>query len=134
MAEKTLVTEKRRVLVVGSASLFGCAVGGLLESRGDGFDVTSVKTVEAAIEAAPKIKPDVIVFCLDRDDGRNGEALNRLRLMESYPARVIRCTLESNHLTIYDTKKITDASAEDLLAAVSRGSDEPVDNRRGETL
>ncbi|MEW6681407.1 MAG: hypothetical protein AB1451_00580 [Nitrospirota bacterium] len=134
MPEKTVVTEKRRVLVVGSASLFGCAVGGLLESRGDGFDVTSVKTVEAAIETAPKVRPDVIVFCLDRDDGRNGDALNRLRLMESFPARIIRCTLESNQLTIYDTKRITDATAEDLLAAVTRGSDEPVDNRKGETL
>src|SRR5574341_1745847 len=79
MPEKTVVTSKRRVLVVGSASLFGCAVGGLLENRGDGFDVTSVKTVEAAIETAPKLQPDVIVFCLDRDDGRNGDALNRLR-------------------------------------------------------
>jgi DNA-binding NarL/FixJ family response regulator len=103
-----------------------------LEHRGDGFDVTSVKTVEAAIEAAPKFNPDVIVFCLDRDDGRNGDALNRLRLMESFPARIIRCTLESNHLTIYDTKRISDATAEDLLAAVTRGSDEPVDNRKGE--
>jgi hypothetical protein len=52
--------------------------------------------------------------------------------MESFPARIIRCTLESNHLTIYDTKRISDATAEDLLAAVTRGSDEPVDNRKGE--
>jgi hypothetical protein len=37
------------------------------------------------------------------------------------------------HLTIYDTKRITDATAEDLLAAVTRGSDEPVDNQKGET-
>jgi CheY-like chemotaxis protein len=134
MPEKTLVTSKRRVLVVGSASLFGCAVGGLLEGRGEGFDVTSVKTVDAAIETAAKFRPDVIVFCLEQDDLRSDSALSRLRLMEAYPARIIRCTLESNHLTIYDTKRITDATAEDLLAAVGRGSDEPVENRKGETL
>ncbi len=132
MAEKTLVTSKRRVLVVGSASLFGCAVGGLLESRGDGFDVTSVKTVDAAIETAPKFRPDVIVFCLEQDDLRNDSALSRLRLMETYPARIIRCTLESNHLTIYDTKRINDATAEDLVAAVGRGSEDSLDNRKGE--
>jgi hypothetical protein len=132
MPEKTLVTSKRRVLVVGSASLFGCAVGGLLESRGDGFDVTSVKTVEAAIETAPKVKPDVIVFCLEQDDLRSDSALSRLRLMEAYPARLIRCTLESNHLTIYDTKRITDATTEDLVAAIGRGSDDSLDNRKGE--
>ena len=134
MSEKALVTSKRRVLVVGGASLFGCAVGGLLEGRGEALEVTSVKTVEAAIETAPKVRPDVIVFCLEQDDRRDASALNRLRLMETYPARIIRCTLESNHLTIYDTKRVTDATAEDLLAAVTRGSDEPVENRRGETL
>lgn len=132
MPEKTVVTSKRRVLVVGSASLFGCAVGGLLESRGDGFDVTSVKTVEAAIEAAPMVRPDVIVFCLEHDDLRTDRALGRLRLMETYPARIIRCTLESNHLTIYDTKRITDATTEDLVAAIGRGSDDSLDNQKGE--
>jgi chemotaxis response regulator CheB len=132
MDGETSVREKRRVLVVGSASLFGCAVGGLLESRGDGFDVASVKTVEAAIETAPKFRPDVIVFCIERDDLPSDGALNHLRLMDAYPARVIRCTLESNHLTIYDTKRITDATADDLLAAVGRGSEDSLDNRKGE--
>src|SRR3989337_935063 len=96
---------KRKVLVIGGATLFGHAVG-------------------AAIEAAPRFRPDVVLFCTDRDDLRNDTALQRLRLMEVYPARIIRCTLDANHLTIYDTTRIANATAEDLLAAVGRGNNE----------
>lgn len=96
-----------------------------MEAKGEGIQVESVNSVEAAIDAAPRFRPDVIVFCLDRDDARNGNALNRLRLMEAYPARIVRCTLEDNHLTVYDTRRITDATAEDLIAAVCGVSEAP---------
>lgn len=121
-----MVTPKKRVLVVGSASLFGCAVGGLLETKAAGIAVESVDTMEMAIEAAPRVRPHVIVFCLDRDDERSG-APSRLRLMEAYPARMILCTLDDNHLMVYDTRRIPDATPEDLIAAVCgdrEGSDD----------
>lgn len=124
-----MATSKRRVLVVGSESLFGRAVGGLLEkTKGGGLEVESVNTVEAAIETAPRFRPDVVVFCLEGNDPRNDAAFARLRLMESYPARVIRCTLQDNHLTIYDTRRIADATAEDLVAAVERVQEKPLDD------
>ncbi|HET8759732.1 MAG TPA: hypothetical protein VFN94_01595 [Nitrospiria bacterium] len=125
---------KTRVLVVGSGALFGAAVEGLLGAqRGDQVEVESVRTVEAAIEVAPRFQPDVIVFCLERDDPRDHNAWQRLRLMEVCPARVIRCTLESNHLTIYDTTRIVDATAEDLLSAVCDTAGSPAaTSRKGE--
>jgi hypothetical protein len=71
----------------------------------------------------------VIVFCIERDDLRNGRdsvnALRRLRLMEACPGRIIRCTLDNNNLTIYDTRRITDATAEDLLTAVCCADEGP---------
>jgi DNA-binding NarL/FixJ family response regulator len=125
---------RKKVLVVGSGALFGSAVKGLLGAqRGDQVEVESVRTVEAAIDVAPRFQPDVIVFCLERDDLRDQNAWQRLRLMEVYPARVIRCTLESNHLTIYDTTRIVDATAEDLLAAVCDIAGSPAaTSRKGE--
>jgi len=115
---------KRKVLVIGGATLFGHGVGGLLGAHRPGFETQQVPTVEAAIEAAPRFRPDVVLFCMDRDDLRNDAALQRLRLMEVYPARIIRCTLDANHLTIYDTTRIANATAEDLLAAVGRGNED----------
>jgi DNA-binding NarL/FixJ family response regulator len=115
---------KRKVLVIGGATLFGHGVGGLLDAHRPGFETQQVPTVEAAIEAAPRFRPDVVLFCMDRDDLRNDAALQRLRLMEVYPARIIRCTLDANHLTIYDTTRIANATAEDLLAAVRRGNED----------
>jgi hypothetical protein len=112
----------RKVMVIGGATLFGHGVGGLLDAHRPGFETRQVPTVEAAIDAAPQFRPDVVVFCADRDDLRHNAALHRLRLMEVYPARIIRCTLDANHLTIYDTTRIANATAEDLLAAVRRES------------
>jgi chemotaxis response regulator CheB len=125
---------RKRVLVVGSAALFGSAVEGLLGAQcGDLVEVESVRSVDGAIDAATRFKPDVIVFCLERDDGRNEGAWQRLRLMDAHPARIIRCTLENNHLTIYDTTRIADATAEDLLAAVGAVSETPsVTDGKGE--
>lgn len=96
----------------------------MLGAHRPGFETQQVPTVEAAIEAAPRFRPDVVLFCMDRDDLRNDAALQRLRLMEVYPARIIRCTLDANHLTIYDTTRIANATAEDLLAAVRRGNED----------
>jgi DNA-binding NarL/FixJ family response regulator len=134
MGGDAFVTAKRKVLVVGSASLFGSAVEGLLGTEGgERLEVESVGTVEAAIEAAPRFRPDVIVFCLERDDTRDEHALHRLRLMDVYPARIVRCTLEHNHLTVYDTKRITDATPEDLVAAVCRIGEDSLDyQKRGD--
>lgn len=108
----------RRVLVIGSASLFGHGVGGLLDAQRPGLETMQVPTVEAALDAAPRFRPDVVVFCSDRDDLRHDAALQRLRQMEVYPARIVRCTLDANHLTIYDTTRITNATADDFLTAV----------------
>jgi hypothetical protein len=132
MVGKTFVTAKRRVLVVGSASLFGSAMEGLLGAEcGDRLDVESVANVEAAIEAAPRFRPDVIVFCLERDDARDQSALHRLSLLNECPARIVRCTLEHNHLTVYDTRRITDATPEDLIAAVCQVGEDPLDYEKG---
>ncbi len=128
MAGDTFVTAKRRVLVVGGVSLFGSAVEGLLSTQcGERVEVESVGTIEAAIEAAPRFRPDVIVFCLERDDPRDQHAVQRLRLMDVCPARIVRCTLEHNHLTVYDTRRITDATPEDLVAAVCRIGEDSLD-------
>jgi hypothetical protein len=132
MVGKAFVTAKRRVLVVGSASLFGSAMEGLLEAEcGDRLDVESVANVDAAIEAAPRFRPDVIVFCLERDDARDQSALHRLSQLDGYPARIVRCTLEHNHLTVYDTRRITDATPEDLISAVCQVGEDPLDYEKG---
>ena len=124
---------KRKVLVIGSATLFGHGVGGLLDSRGDGLEIEQVPTVETAIDTAPRFRPDVVVFCVERDDLRDEEALKRLRLMEACPARIVRCTLDANHLTVYDTTRIKDATVEDLIDAVLRGGpdDQAINGREG---
>lgn len=112
----------RRVLVIGSASLFGHGLGGLLDAQRPGLETVQVPTVEAALDAAPRFRPDVVVFCSDRDDLWHDAALQRLRQMEVYPARIVRCTLDANHLTIYDTTRIANATADEFLAAVERES------------
>ncbi|MFZ5863819.1 MAG: hypothetical protein ACOYXR_13380 [Nitrospirota bacterium] len=123
---------KRKVLVVGGASLFGSVMEGLLgRACGDRVEVESVRTVEAAIEVAPRFRPDVIVFCLARADAPDQHAMQRLRLMDGYPARVVRCTLEHNHLTVYDTRRITDATPEDLIAAVCQVGEDSLDYQKG---
>jgi DNA-binding NarL/FixJ family response regulator len=124
---------KRKVLVIGSATLFGHGVGGLLDSRRNGLQIEQVPTVEAAIETAPRFRPDVVVFCVERDDLRDEEGFKRLRLMEVYPTRIVRCTLDANHLTVYDTTRIKDATVEDLIDAVLRSSsdDQTVNRREG---
>ena len=122
---------KRKVLVIGGATLFGHGVGGLLDSRRNGLQIEQVPTVETAIETAPRFRPDVVVFCVERDDLRDAEALKRLRLMDAYPTRIVRCTLDANHLTVYDTTRIKDATVEDLIDTVLRGgSDDQAINGR----
>ena len=101
----------------------------MLESRRNGLHIEQVPTVETALETAPRFRPDVVVFCVERDELRDEEGLKRLRLMEACPARIVRCTLDANHLTVYDTTRIKDATVEDLIDAVLRGgSDDQVSN------
>jgi len=111
---------KRKVLVVGNTSLFGQGMGRILETQGSDLEVEHVATVEDAVEAAPRFHPDVVVFCSDREGPRDEVSLQRLRLTDAYPPRIVRCTLDATHLTIYDTTRIRNATVDDLLEAVWR--------------
>lgn len=107
---------KRRILMISSRSLFGTGIISLLESKKDKILFERVPDVNSALRRCEAFRPDVVVYFKETRSPQEEALLQKL--ISRYPTRVIHCTLEENHLTIYDQTKIQNATVEDLLSAV----------------
>ncbi len=107
---------KKRLLVITKQSLFGTGIISLLEKEREHLEIKAVPDVKAALEVGDTFQPDVIVYYRETSLPEDKAMLQEL--ISRYPKRVIHCTLEANQLTIYDKKKIQNATVEDLMSAV----------------
>ena len=107
---------KRRLLLIATRSLFGTGIISLLKEQKDRLVIEKVPDVKTAIRICGAFKPDVVVDFRETSSP-DDQALMR-ELVSSYHARVVHCTLEANHLTIYDKTSIKNATVEDLMSAV----------------
>jgi hypothetical protein len=108
--------KKRRLLLIASESLFGTGIVGLLEERKDQLMIEKVPDVKTALAACGRSRPDVVVYFREKSVPEEERLLNEL--VGRHHTRLIHCTLEANHITIYDKKQIQNAAVEDLLSAV----------------
>ncbi len=109
--------DKRRLLLITTRSLFGRGVVRLLDGKRDELVIEKVPDLDAAMQTCPTFRPDVVVYFRER--GLPPEEWARLQdLVSRYHTRLIYCSLEANHLTIYDRTNIENATVDDLMAAV----------------
>jgi hypothetical protein len=113
--------QQRRLLVIGSQSLFGSGLVGLLKGREDQFVLETVPDIMSAITTYETFQPDTII-CFQ--DTRQSEQEHMLlhELIERVQTRVILCSLDANQLTIYHNRQIKNATVEDLISATLDGN------------
>ena len=107
---------KRRLLLIANQSLFGTGIVSLLGEQKDQLVIEKAPDIKTVLQTADQFRPDVIVYFRERTLPEE-EALLK-ELASRYHTRVVHCTLEANHLTIYDETKIQNATVEDLMFAV----------------
>jgi hypothetical protein len=108
--------KQRRLLVIGTRSLFGTGVMTLLERQMDHVTIDTAPDLKSAVEKPCAAAPDVIVYFKEKHVPEEQAVLQELGAR--YRARIISCTLEADQLTIYDQTKINHATVDDLMAAV----------------
>lgn len=108
--------KKRRLLLIATPFLFGTGIINLLEERKGPLVIERAPDIKTALETSDRFHPDVVVYFREKSLPEEETLLKDL--IARYHTRVICCTLEANHLTIYDKTKIENATVEDLLSAV----------------
>lgn len=108
--------QKRRLLLITTRSLFGTGIISLLEEQKEPLVIEKVPDVKTAHQICGTFKPDVVVDFRETSSQEDQSLLQEL--VSRYHTRVIHCTLEANQLTIYDKKRIKNATVEDLMSAV----------------
>jgi hypothetical protein len=96
--------------------LFGTGILSLLEQQGEDVVIERAPTLQEALGRDRPLPPDVIVYFKEKSVPLEQTLLQKLGAR--YGARVIHCTLEADHLTIYDQTQINHATVDDLMAAV----------------
>ena len=102
--------------MVTTQSLFGTGIISLLEEQKGQLVIEKVTDVKTAIQQCGAFKPDVVVDFRETSSPDDQALIQEL--VSRCHARVVHCTLEANHLTIYDETRIKNATVEDLLSAV----------------
>jgi DNA-binding NarL/FixJ family response regulator len=109
---------KRRLLLIASQSLFGTGIVSLLGKQKDQLVIEKVPDLKTALKTSEEFHPDVVVYFRETDIP--GEESLLQELVSRYQTRIIHCTLQANHLTILDKKRIENATVEDLMSAVMK--------------
>ncbi|HLB94812.1 MAG TPA: hypothetical protein VJK28_01405 [Nitrospiria bacterium] len=108
--------KKRRLLLIANQSLFGTGIVSLLDEQKDQLVIEKVPDLKTALKASDEFHPDVVVYFRETSTSEDESLFQEL--VSRYHTRVIHCTLEANHLTIFDKKTVENATVEDLMSAV----------------